>query len=334
MKIAIHHTPGTFSDRWIPYCEKHGIDFKLVNCYKSDIITQLKDCNILMWHFHHSNYKDVLFAKQLLYSAAQMGMKTFPDYNTCWHFDDKVGQKYLFESIDAPLIPSYVFYEKKEALTWIENTSFPKVFKLRGGAGSENVKLVRTAEQAKRLAKKAFGSGFSQFDKIGYFKDRLNKYHNGKDSLLGVLKGFGRLFIKTEYARLHSPEKGYIYFQDFIPDNFFDIRVIVIADKAFAIKRMVRSGDFRASGSGSIFYEKKHFSDETINLAFQLTDKLHLQCAAFDFVYDSTSNPLVTEVSYGFFSLAYDQCVGYWDKTLLFHEGSFIPQNWMIETLL
>ena len=334
MKIAIHHTPGSFSDRWIPYCEKQGIDFKLVNCYKSDIITQLKDCNILMWHFHHADYKDVLFAKQLLYAAAQMGLKTFPDYNTCWHFDDKVGQKYLFESISAPLIPSYVFYDKKEAFTWIENTSFPKVFKLRGGAGSENVKLVRTAEQAKRLAKKAFGSGFSQFDNVGYFKDRLNKYRSGKDSLLGVLKGFGRLFINTEYAKLHSPEKGYIYFQDFIPNNSFDIRVVVIANKAFAIKRMVRNGDFRASGSGNILYEKKHFSDVTINLAFQLTDKLHLQCAAFDFVYDSTGNPLVTEVSYGFFSLGYDRCEGYWDKSLLFHEGSFIPQNWMVETLL
>jgi len=334
MKIAIHHTPGTFSDRWIPYCEKQGIDFKLVNCYKSDIITQLKDCNILMWHFHHSDYKDVLFAKQLLYSAAQMGLKTFPDYNTCWHFDDKVGQKYLFESINAPLIPSYVFYEKKEAFNWIENTSFPKVFKLRGGAGSENVKLVRTAQQAKRLTRKAFGRGFSQFDNVGYFKDRLNKYRSGRDSLLGVLKGFGRLFINTEYAKLHSPEKGYIYFQDFIPNNSFDIRVVVIANKAFAIKRMVRNGDFRASGSGNILYEKKHFSDETIILAFQLTDKLHLQCAAFDFVYDSTGNPLVTEVSYGFFSLGYDRCVGYWDKSLLFHEGAFIPQNWMVETLL
>lgn len=170
MQIAIHHSPGSFSDRWILYCEKSGIDFKIVNCYSNDIISQLKDCDILMWHFHHSDYKDVLFAKQLLYAVVQLGMKTFPDFSTCWHFDDKVGQKYLFESIGAPLATSYVFYTKKEAFNWIENTTFPKVFKLRGGAGSENVKLVNSTGQAKKLAKKAFGKGFAQFDRLGNLK--------------------------------------------------------------------------------------------------------------------------------------------------------------------
>lgn len=334
MKIAIHHTPGTFSDRWIAYCEKQRIVYKLVNCYDTDIISQLKDCNILMWHFHHSKYKDVLFAKQLLYAVAQMGLKTFPDFNTSWHFDDKVGQKYLFESIGAPLVPSYVFYTRADADKWIKNTTFPKVFKLRGGAGSENVKLIYSASQARKFAKRAFGRGFSQFDNVAYFKDRLNKYRNGKDTLLGAIKGFGRLFFNTEFSRLHSPEKGYIYFQDFIPNNTFDIRVIVIAGKAFAIKRMVRHGDFRASGSGNILYEKEYFSDETIILSFQLAEKLQSQCAAFDFVYNPQGKPLITEVSYGFFPSAYDACVGYWDKSLQFHKGPFIPQNWMVESLL
>jgi len=144
MKIAIHHAPGTFSDRWIAYCKKEGLDFKLVNCYSNDIIDQLKECDALMWHFHQANYKDVLFAKQLLFSVAHSGKKTFPDYRTSWHFDDKVGQKYLFESIGLPLVPSYIFYTKEEAYHWIENNSFPKVFKLRIGAGSHNVRLVKS----------------------------------------------------------------------------------------------------------------------------------------------------------------------------------------------
>jgi glutathione synthase/RimK-type ligase-like ATP-grasp enzyme len=334
MKIAIHHTPGSFSDRWIAYCAKNSINYKIVNCYATDIVNQLEDCDALMWHHHHGNSKDVLFAKQLIYSVAQGGKKTFPDYKTCWHFDDKVGQKYLFESIGAPFVPSYVFYTKQEALQWIDHTTFPKVFKLRGGAGSENVKIVKTTGKAQRLVNKAFGRGFSQFDRVAYFKDRINKYRSGKDSLLGVMKGFGRLFINTEFAKLHCAEKGYIYFQDYIPNNTYDIRVIVTDGKAFAIKRMVRKGDFRASGSGNILYEKEHFSNDTINLAFQLTDKLQSQCAAFDFVYDSVGNPMVIELSYGFSSAGYDPCVGYWDKSLQFHEGPFIPQDWMVETVM
>ena len=116
-----------------------------------------------MFHHHHGNYKDVLFARQLLYSLEESGKRVFPDWRTCWHFDDKVGQKYLLEAIGAPLIPSYVFYTEKEALNWIRQTTFPKVFKLRGGASAANVKLVHTAKEAKNFVQKAFGTGFSQF---------------------------------------------------------------------------------------------------------------------------------------------------------------------------
>ena len=39
--------------------------------------------------------------------------------------------------------------------------------------------------------------------------------------------------------------RGYVYFQDFIPDNQFDTRVTVIGNRAFAFIRKVRPGDFR-----------------------------------------------------------------------------------------
>jgi glutathione synthase/RimK-type ligase-like ATP-grasp enzyme len=84
----------------------------------------------------------------------------FPDFRTAWHFDDKVAQKYLFEAIGAPLVPSYVFFDKQEALRWAELTTFPKVFKLRGGAGSQNVSLVKTKQECIKLIHKAFGKGF------------------------------------------------------------------------------------------------------------------------------------------------------------------------------
>ena len=106
MRIAIHNRPGSFSERWIEYCQEKGIDYKVVNAYDSDIICQISDCDAFMFHHHHGNYKDVLFARQLLYSLEEAGKRVFPDWRTCWHFDDKVGQKYLLEAVGAPLIPS------------------------------------------------------------------------------------------------------------------------------------------------------------------------------------------------------------------------------------
>ncbi len=148
-----------------------------------------------------------------------------------------------------------------------------------------------------------------------------------------MIKGILRIFYPTRYARVTGREKGYILFQDFIPGNDSDIRIIVVGDKAFAIKRMVRENDFRASGSGLVLYEKEHFLDETVQLSFQMARKLKSQCAAFDFVY-AEGQTYVLEISFGFVKEVYDPCVGYWKEDLSWHKGSFNPYGWMVEDLL
>ena len=106
MKIAIHHSGVSFSPHWIEHCKRSGIDYKIVDCYRSDIVEQLNDCDALMWHHHHMFSKDILFAKQLLYALEMAGKVVFPDFRSGWHFDDKVGQKYLFEAIGAASSPA------------------------------------------------------------------------------------------------------------------------------------------------------------------------------------------------------------------------------------
>lgn len=330
MKIAIHHNPNGFSKRWIDYCEKNNIDYKLVNAFDNNIVEQLKDYDIFMWHHHHAQHKDVLTAKRILFSLEHAGVKVFPDFKTGWHFDDKVAQKYLLEAIGAPLVPSYVFYNKKQALNWAKETSYPKVFKLKGGAGASNVKLVKTYKDCIKLIDKAFSRGFAQFDGVEYFKERLRKYNKGEDNFIGILKGFARIFIKPDFAIKQANEKGYLYFQEFIPNNDFDIRVIVIGEKAFAIKRMVRVNDFRASGSGNILYEKNEIDEVFLRTAFDVNTKLQSKCTAFDFI-SHDGKPLIVEISYGFSIHAYDFCPGYWDENLNWYQGIFNPQEWIIE---
>ncbi len=330
MKIAIHKKEGDFSSKWISYCQKNKIDYKIVNCYKNSIVDQLVDCDALMWHFSHSNPKDVLFAKQLLFSLQSAGKKVFPNFHTSWHFDDKVGQKYLLEAIGAPLVPSYVFYNKKKALEWIEATTFPKVFKLRKGAGSAHVKLISNRSRAKKIVSKAFSSGFSQYDKFTNLKDRWYKFNSGKADFWEVVKGIMRIFKTTNFAKVAGNEIGYVYFQDYLPNNDCDFRIVVINDKAFAIKREVREGDFRASGSGIKDFDRNSFNDEIISIAFEVADRLKMQSVAFDFLYDGMT-PKIVEISYGFMTHIYP---GFWDKNLNWHEGSYDVAELMVETIL
>lgn len=334
MKIAIHKSGG-FSERWVEYCEKNNIDYKIVNAYDSGIVKQVKDCDAFMWHHSHINYKDALFAKQLLFSLEMAGKKVFPDWRTCWHFDDKVGQKYLLEAIGAPLVPSYVFYTKKEALDWINKTSFPKVFKLRGGAGAANVKLAHTATEARKLVRKAFGKGFTQYNSWVNLKDRWRLYRIGKTDFKDVLKGVIRLGYKPDFAKMHAPEKGYAYFQDFIPNNTYDIRVCVVGNKAFALKRLTREGDFRASGSGNIVYDRNQIDERCVKIAFNVNKKLESQSVAYDFVFDENKQPLIVEISYGYAVKAYDTCEGYWTEDMHWHEGTYFDFcGWMVEEVI
>ncbi|WP_288651618.1 hypothetical protein [uncultured Parabacteroides sp.] len=333
MKIAIHNS-GSFSPRWIAYCESHNIDYKIVNVYDCDIVSQLSDCDAVMWHHHHANYKDVLFAKQLLFSLQMGGKKVFPDFHTGWHFDDKVGEKYLLESIDAPLVPSYVFYSEKEALNWVNNTIFPKVFKLRGGAGASNVLLAHTPNEAKKFIKKAFGRGYSQYSPWNNLKERWRKYRSGNVGFDEVIKGIYRFICKPEFDRMHGKEKGYVYFQDFMPNNTYDTRIIVIGGKyAFGEKRYVRENDFRASGSGVFSYDE--VDENFVKVAFSTAKKIHAQSVAFDFIYDLERNPKIVEISYGFGTHGVDHCPGYWTSDMQWHEGEgFDFCGWMVEDLI
>jgi glutathione synthase/RimK-type ligase-like ATP-grasp enzyme len=334
MKIAIHKSNWGFSKDWISYCEQQNIAHKIVDCYASDITEQISDCDILFWHHHHSLAKDTVFAKQLLFALEQSGKKVFPDFNTGWHFDDKVGQKYLLEAINAPLVPTEVFYSKAEAIAWAERTTYPRVFKLRGGAGSSNVKLVRSKSAAFKLIKTAFGKGFPSYDKWGNLKEEFRKFKKNKGRTIGILKSIRRLFYSTEFARIHGPERGYVLFQEFIPNNTFDIRIITIGKKAFGLKRLVREGDFRASGSGFIKYEKELIDERCVKIAFEVSEKLQGQCVAYDFVFDENNNPLIVEINYGFAHEAYFDCPGYWDEQLIWHQESFNATHWMIDSFV
>lgn len=331
IQLAIHQSDLGFHPRWVSYCEQQGIPFKRVDCHANDIIEQLRDCHGLLWHHGQMTPADLVVAKAILSALEHTGFKVFPDWRTGWHFDDKVAQKYLMEAIGAPLVPTWVFLDRDSALDWVNSAKFPKVFKLRGGAGSSNVRLVAHRRDARKLVRRAFGAGFANYDAWGSLQERWRKFRLGKNGLFDVVKGAVRIFNRPPFARILGRELGYVYFQDFIPNNDSDTRVIVIGDKAGAMKRFVRENDFRASGSGHKTYDRTEIDERCVEIAFALTLRLNAQCAAYDFVLGPKNEPLLVEVSYGFVTEVYP---GYWDRSMRWHEGPFNPQGCMVDVLV
>lgn len=333
-KLAIHNRPGSFSDRWITYCSEHKIGYKIVNCYDSYIVEQLKGLNGLLWHWVHYEYVAQLVARQIITSIEKMGIRVFPDISTCWHYDDKVGQKYLLESIGVPLVPSYVFFDKDSAMEWIDKTEYPKVFKLRSGAGSQNVKLVETKKEAEKFCRKSFGKGFVSIS--GYFGDARTKVRKIKsmNQFLDKLKCLPESILNSSARHLFPKEKGYIYFQDFMPDNKFDTRITIIGNRAFGFTRNTRPNDFRASGSGDIDYNIDRIDERCIRIAFNVVEKIKTQSLAFDFIFDENDDPNIGEISYCYQGKAVYDCPGFWDKDMNWHKVQVWPEDAIIEDLL
>jgi len=335
MKIAIHHRKGSFSDRWITYCQEKGIDYKIVNAYNSDIIQQVDGCDAFMWHFHQEDYRDMQMAKALIFSLEAKGVRCFPNSHTCWHFDNKVWEKYFLEAVGAPMVPSYVFYTEKEALEWARKITFPKVFKLKGGASASNVMLARSPKEAEKLIKQCFGKGFLQYRWQSHLKEQWRKYKEKKATLRELLRPLYYAFKRypTVFSHYHQKEIGYAYFQDFIPNNDHDTRVVVIGcGRAMAEMRYVRKGDFRASGSGRFEYSK--VDNRILDIAFDMAKRLKMQSVAFDFIMDN-GKPLIVEISYGFGTHGISYSGGYWTPDLVWHEDKDLDFcGWMVDNLI
>lgn len=332
MFVAIHKREGGFALQWIRYCEENNIPYKVINCYANNIIEELKDVTHLLWHYHRWEVKNGHIASQLLGVFETMGIKVFPNFTTRLSFDEKILQKYLLESIEAPFPETNVFFNQNEAYNWIdEKSNFEKVFKLSKGAGSKNVSLVNK-EKAISLVKYMFTKGensfFTPYPKLDF--SRKGMY--GLKRYLLNRKPFTKL-----KNMLVGKEFGYVYFQEFLPNNDHDIRIITFKDKAVGAKRLVADNSFKASGSGKFFYEKEDIPTECIRKAFEVSEKLNFQFMAYDFVKHPKKGYVVVEICSGVSPRFYDSLPGFWDKNLVYTSNSttnFKLENIIIEDLL
>lgn len=308
-KIAIDK--GDRSLGYVEAAKKLGIEYYLVDCLADDIIEQLKDAKALVWHWKHTNYAEKRFARSILNAASKMGISVYPNLNTCETFDDKVAQKYLLEACGLPLVESHIFYTIDAATAFLDNCEYPLVTKLAGGAGSSNVSLIHNKDEGLKVCKKRFDS---------YYRISSN-WGREKSPRQAV-----RYLIKEGNQRFLGEDKGYIYFQRFLPNNSYDIRVTVIGEKAIIFKRYVRDNDFRASGSGKIDYNVSDEDKEAIAIGFKVAHTLATQTLALDLAYDETKSLKIIEMSYGFVSQAVSAAGAYYSE-----DGSITKESVCVE---
>jgi len=279
----------------------------------------------------------IIKAKQAMLTSiinVQMGIPTLPNWHTAWHFDDKIAQSAMLKSYGANFVPYWVFWDKDTAMDWIKEASFPLVFKLNGGAGSLNVVKVNDIKHARLLIKMMFGRGIMRGGVPGGKLFSTYKYDFRK-----ILRNEAKKFTQSiglKYSALQdwSRDRGYVYFQKFMPNNSYDTRVTVIFGKAFAYIRENRPNDFRSSGSGNLDFDTARIDERCIKIAQSISKHFKFQTMAYDFLLDDTGNPVINEFCCQFIDDYLYRCKGYWDENLVWHEGHFWPQYMQLKALL
>ena len=322
-------------DKWEDWLTKNNIPWEYLDCYRSDIIEQLPKYSALLWHYANFVNADLMEAQHILDIAADMGLKVYPDHNTAWHFDDKIAEMYALQAVNAPMPKSWVFYEMDKCINWLKNEAhYPIIAKLRRGSGANNVKMLRNSSQAIKYCKRMFSKGYSPAQSLLY--KTYSKVQSTRDwaTLLKRFKQIPNFLKARKYGQGMPIERGYCYFQEFVENEGFDLKVAVVNGKCSFLTRNVRKGDFRASGGGDISYSKELINDEIVRSAFKAAADLKMQCVGFDYVVNSsTGEGLIIEMCHGFDQDAIYGCGGYWDKDLQWHEGGLNVKTEILECM-
>lgn len=322
--IGVNRHGSGFEKKWPEFIEARGARVKMLDLLQLDALDQVRDCDAVMWHWHHDPDHKQSARTILSVMETEMGKPVFPSIRASWHFDDKIAQLYLFQAHSIPSAATWLFWNADTARAWASTATYPVVAKLSCGAGSSNVSLIHDAAAAHAWISQ-------MFSRRGVLPDA---------GLPPRTPAWRRCVEAAKRSVLPSrhfwkPEKNYALFQEFLPDNPFDTRITVIGNRAFGYRRFNRPNDFRASGSGNFNVDPEAIDPRCVRLAFDAAAKLGDQSIAFDFLFRGPERtPVILEVSYGYVSWMVESCPGHWDRDLKWHAGRMWPEEAHVADLL
>jgi hypothetical protein len=322
------------SPKWARLLQEAGHQVRWVDVFRPDIIDQLRGCHGFMWRWAQFRGMYRVARRLLPVIEKELGLVTYPDLNTCWHYDDKITQWYLLSAVGIPVPKTWVWYAREDARNWAHSAPYPIVLKLAGGAGSENVRLLHSFSEAEYWLDKLFSHGVYRLAETSSRRWRFG-IRRFRSAAKLILQGIPPQPPRPppNAGELH---RNYVLLQEFLPDNAFDTRITVIGNRAFGFRRFNRDNDFRASGSGKIDYTVSDISPDFVRLAFQVAHRLQTQSCAIDGLRRS-KQPVVGEISYTYVSWLVHDCPGHWellDEDLKWCEGHMWPEEAQIQDFL
>ncbi len=305
------------------------LQVKTVNLEAHDWLEQIGDADLILWKPNYMGIKSASFFKEKIYFLQYIADKVvMPNFETIWHFDSKIAQSYLFSHYKIKSPHTVVSMDYSDAVKVCAESKLPLVFKLSYGAGSKNVQIINDQSKAQKLLRKIFS--------VPVYDDEKRRLSSGAKVMLHHFwkKWLWHRTIRRLYEKYENVAASYC--QEFIPGNTADLRITVIGDRfAFGFWRNNRPGDFRASGSGLVDYERS-IPEEAVNYCIELNRKMNFDSMCYDLLFNEDGF-VITEMSYGYKAEAIYDALGYYllqDGSLTFHKGHVWPQQLWVDWAL
>lgn len=212
-----------------------------------------------------------------------------PEYEFLLSYENKGFQELMKSKLGIGNLPGSYHFDLNDIVD-----SVPCVFKTTTGAGSSGVHLVRSDKDIVRMRRKYFGI-------------RLKRKLIVRQRMIAL--------GKDEYQAYKYRHKGFCRYiaQEFVPNAEYDYKVLIFGDRYFGLKRYVRKGDFRASGSGDFDFTSR-LPDQVLNFAANLAERLGAPQLSLDIVTSIKGCHLIEYQAMNFGPMALTQSLGYYRR--------------------
>lgn len=327
MKVAIlrNEEPNS-GKKWELACQKANITYDTIDLSAHNWLELLQkgsyDFLLLRPSGSVSHFKN-MYDERLYTICKVLHYKTFPSYEECYIYENKKLLSYYLKATKTPHPRTNVFYNKHDAIQFVNKISFPLISKTSTGASGTGVQVLRELKDAIKYVNKAFSKKgirreFGPNKVTGSPRKWLVKAIQSPSYLKKKLKDYFFVY--------NHPERDYVIFQEFIPHDF-EWRAVKIGDSFFAHKK-IKYGD-KASGSKGIDYVAP--PESLLNFVRELCKKHNFNFMAIDIFEDGKGGYLVNELQTIFghvqdFILAVNDQPGryiYEDSRWIFEPGDF-----------
>ena len=216
------------------------------------------------------------YIEDVCYELVQRGALLVPTFQLLKAHENKGYQALMSTRLDLKKPQEQYCISSAAIKDRFDNKEY--VIKTVDGAGSHGVSLVKSQSDLKSFIFKNILKFSGAFEVARWFKYYIKS------------RG-GRVKEYESICDYYRPEIG-LCSQEFLENLKFDYKVIIMGKKLFSLKRKIKKGDFRASGS-NLFEFEEGLNIELFNFAFEQFEKVGAPYLSLDIAYAEGSYYLI-----------------------------------------